>query len=306
MDWLNDRRYGLSITCFISYKKYLFYVADSLYNAFVMAKQGYRPILCFLQALAAVTACDHTSNMGQLVIRGDSGLTQNQSLDASMNALEPDAMNISQDAMTGVDAADAGHQSSAGQFGDSCRDQSDCETGICLQSGYALELGLICSQACTDLSDCPNNWYCRVKGEQRDICIFGVTSREMAEKPTLTIMSQGNFQSGDIPEASLRAEQLIMGLRRDGWQVDTIEDALNRTDDGVRFLDIIHRPSGNKYTQLKLYMGDTEVGYLYVEASLIMVAYIGDGDINDCTAFEAVDLLRDEGQEPSASYCFPM
>jgi len=205
---------------------------------------------------------------------------------------------------TGI-GLDAGMQTALRQVGEPCTSASDCVSNICLRSGHAEEIGLVCSRLCMSNTECPSDWACRLKGETDNLCIFGVTSQEMASKPTLSIVFERRYNTGELQDGTLHAQQLIAGLQRDGWTVNDAASAIAMTDDGVRVYNITHQSSGDRYTHLRLYMGDTEVGYLYHEGTTTMVAYVSDQDINACIVYEAVDVLHYPNATATQNYCFP-
>jgi len=127
----------------------------------------------------------------------------------------------------------------------------------------------------------------------------------MAMRSTLEIVRTASYVAGQLQDTDLAAQQIVEGFRRDSWPVSGIDEALGHTDDGARFYRITHTPSAAVYTQVKMYFGDTEVGYLYVEGTLNMVAYISDGDLRDCQVFEAVDDVLPPPSMSTQTYCFP-
>ena len=191
-----------------------------------------------------------------------------------------------------------------GDFGDICGHRSDCESGICLRAAYSQETAWRCSRRCMRQSDCLSNWSCRARRRTANQCIFGVTSNEMAMLSSLQISPVGSYVAGQLVATDLAARQLMESFRREMISVSNVDEALNYTDDGLDLFTIVHTASGNRFTHLKFYLGDTEVGYLFLEGGIKLRAFISDGDVRDCQAFEAVDDFLGVGGM-SEEYCFP-
>ncbi len=65
--------------------------------------------------------------------------------------------------------------------------------------------------------------------------------------------------------------------------VSTLADVWEYVDyDGV-FEHGVVEPGGDRFTWVRWYVGDTEVGYIYFEGTLQLAAIVGDGDIHHCT-----------------------
>jgi len=114
-------------------------------------------------------------------------------------------------------------------------------------------------------------------------CVFGQVSRDLADAEHLTRTQVGQYEAfAELPE--LVGQQMWEGVEQDGWGwfADLPELWDNVDDDGVYETQVVDQATGAAYTWLRWYAGDTEVGYLFVEGTLELVAKIGDGDIYDC------------------------
>ena len=114
-------------------------------------------------------------------------------------------------------------------------------------------------------------------------CIFGNTTMQLREAEHLLQLQVGRYESfGELP--ALTGQQMWTGVEEDGWGwFDNLEELWESVDqDGVYETRITDPSTGSDYTWLRWYAGDTEVGYLFVEGSLDLVAKVGDGDIYDC------------------------
>jgi len=116
-------------------------------------------------------------------------------------------------------------------------------------------------------------------------CLFGWTSQHLENAPHLLVAETGRFATAAaVPP--LLGQQLVRGIERDGWApgVSTVEQVFNYIDpDGLYVNSVINSLTGDRFTWAKFYAGDTEVGYLYREGSMNMVAIVSDGDVINCT-----------------------
>jgi len=140
----------------------------------------------------------------------------------------------------------------------------------------AYEVAVECGSGSTspDLSPDPS-----VYGD----CLFGWTSSDLESAPHLQIAQTGLYQDvSSVP--ALVSQQLVQGVQQDGWaSVATIEDVFEYVDpDGVYASVVLDSIHGDRFTWLRFYAGDTEVGYLFLEGTLEQVALVSDGDINRC------------------------
>ena len=123
---------------------------------------------------------------------------------------------------------------------------------------------------------CPEREY--VEG-----CVFGETTGMIRALAHLEIVEVARLRApGDL--SPLQGRQLVHGVGCEGFFMpQTVEEAFELTDDGVRVLQIQRLDTGARFDWLRVYMGDTEVGYIYFEGTLQLAAIVGDGDIHHCT-----------------------
>jgi len=115
-------------------------------------------------------------------------------------------------------------------------------------------------------------------------CIFGAGTRAMESLGYLSYGAGGGPDHGDSAYG-LEAEQILAGMTAAGYEhLDTVEDAINATDDGLRFNEAYDPATGESYLHLEWYGGDNEVGAIFRAGTTEIVALIGDGDIYQCTA----------------------
>jgi len=114
-------------------------------------------------------------------------------------------------------------------------------------------------------------------------CLFGWLSRDIEAAPHLESQLVAQYTSAATTPALLGA-QMVQGVRDEGWaDVATVQDVFEYVDDdGVYEYSIVHASTGEHFTWLKWYAGDTEVGYIFRQGTLNQLAIIGDGDIHDC------------------------
>jgi hypothetical protein len=116
-------------------------------------------------------------------------------------------------------------------------------------------------------------------------CLFGWLSQHLKNAPHLMVTETGRFASAAaVPP--LLGQQLVQGIELDGWApgVSTLEQVFNYIDpDGLYVNSVLDALTGDRYTWVKFYAGDTEVGYLYPVGSLDLVAVVSDGDVINCT-----------------------
>jgi len=116
-------------------------------------------------------------------------------------------------------------------------------------------------------------------------CLFGWTSQHLKNAPHLLVAETGRFATAAaVPP--LLGQQLVQGIERDGWApgVSTVEQVFNYIDpDGLYLNSVLNSLNGDRFTWAKFYAGDTEVGYLYREGTMDMVAIVSDGDVINCT-----------------------
>ena len=111
-------------------------------------------------------------------------------------------------------------------------------------------------------------------------CIFGNTTMQLREAEHLLQLQVGRYEFfGELP--ALTGQQMWVGVEEDGWGwfADLVELWDSVDQGGVYETRITDPSTGSDYTWLRWYVGDTEVGYLFVEGSLELVAKVGDGDI---------------------------
>ena len=116
-----------------------------------------------------------------------------------------------------------------------------------------------------------------------DPCLFGRTTRILESQPFLSVTLEARHRTMETVSA-LEGEQLLFGFLCDEiFSPDSPEAAFDLLDmDGLRIFRVIHTETDDVYTWLKFYMGDTEVGYIYAESTMTMVAIVSDQDIYRC------------------------
>ncbi len=116
-------------------------------------------------------------------------------------------------------------------------------------------------------------------GSASIVGLLGEDTIQMAASPHLSIKEAGRFQGpGSLP--ALHQTQLIEGLNAEGWGVSTIGEAFDMIDEGeVVVQTITVKETGQVFTHLKRYMGDTEVGYIYEAGAMSRVAIVSDQEI---------------------------
>ena len=109
--------------------------------------------------------------------------------------------------------------------------------------------------------------------------VLGEDTQQMAASPHLSIQETGRFEGpGALP--ALHQEQLLAGLNAEGWGLSTIAEAFDMIDEGeVAVQAITVKDTGQIFTHLELYMGDTEVGYIYDVGTMNRVAIVSDQEI---------------------------
>ncbi len=114
-------------------------------------------------------------------------------------------------------------------------------------------------------------------------CLFGWTSSDMDSAPHLQIAQIGQYLEASLVPP-LVAQQLVQGIQQDGWaSVSTIDDIFEFVDpDGVYVRSVLDSLSGDRFTWLRFFAGDTEVGYIFREGGLEQAALVSDGDVNEC------------------------
>ena len=114
-------------------------------------------------------------------------------------------------------------------------------------------------------------------------CLFGWLSRDIEAAPHLESQLDAEYTSAATTPA-LVGSQMVQGVRDEGWAVvETVDDVFEYVDDdGVYVYSIVRSATDERFTWVKWYAGDTEVGYIFREGTLEQVAIIGDGDIHDC------------------------
>jgi len=115
-------------------------------------------------------------------------------------------------------------------------------------------------------------------------CLFGWFSRDIEVAPHLQSQLQGQYATVEsVPE--LLGAQMVEGITQEGWaDVSNVRDAFEYVDDdGVYEYSVVLTTTGERFTWIKWYVGDTEVGYIFREGTFDLVAIVGDGDVHDCT-----------------------
>ena len=114
-------------------------------------------------------------------------------------------------------------------------------------------------------------------------CLFGWTSSDMEAAPHLEIVQTAQYLEASLVPP-LVAQQLVQGIQQDGWaSVSTIDDIFEFVDpDGVYVRSVLDLMSGDRFTWLRFFAGDTEVGYIFHEGGLEQAALVSDGDVNEC------------------------
>ena len=114
-------------------------------------------------------------------------------------------------------------------------------------------------------------------------CVFGQTSQALRRSGAVEIREVATHTT-DATMDELTGRQLVYGYQCEGiFAPASPAEAVALTDDGVYILEITVRASGERYTWLRLYMGDTEVGYIYQQGTLTLSARVSDQEIVACT-----------------------
>jgi len=92
-----------------------------------------------------------------------------------------------------------------------------------------------------------------------------------------------------IDLSPLQGAQLLHGFGCEGlFMPDTVEAAFELVDEGeVRVLVMERLDTGERFDWLRVFMGDTEVGYIFQQGTLELAAYVSDQDIVGCTELRA-------------------
>ena len=77
---------------------------------------------------------------------------------------------------------------------------------------------------------------------------------------------------------------MVYGFGCEGlFEPATAEEALGLIDEqGLAMWRVENLATGQQFTWLRYFMGDTEVGHIFAENSLTLVARINDGDVVEC------------------------
>jgi len=114
-------------------------------------------------------------------------------------------------------------------------------------------------------------------------CVFGVTSRQLRQSSALEVTEITTHATSQTMD-EITGLQLVYGYGcEDIFTPQTPDEAVALTDDGVTVLRVLILATGGSYTWLRLYMGDTEVGYIFEEGTLTLAARISDQDVVACT-----------------------
>ena len=114
-------------------------------------------------------------------------------------------------------------------------------------------------------------------------CLFGESTHELNKATHLKVDIDAQYEElKQLP--SLVQKQIVLGIQKDGWaDVKNIEEAFEYIDsEGVYANTVVEKATAKTYTWLQWYSGDTEIGYIFDEGTLNIVAMIGDGDIYGC------------------------
>ncbi len=113
-------------------------------------------------------------------------------------------------------------------------------------------------------------------GAKSIVELLGADTIEMDASPHISIQEKGRFQGPKGLDA-LHQEQLLAGMNAEGWGLSTIAEAFEMIDEGqVIVQSLTVNDSAQVFTHLKLYMGDTEVGYIYEAGTMNRVAIVSD------------------------------
>jgi len=125
----------------------------------------------------------------------------------------------------------------------------------------------------------------RVYGEN---CAFGDTSRQTREVDHLNVMEITRVRRAD-GLTRLQGAQLLQGFACDGIVMPaTVPAAFDLIDENeVRVLVIERLDTGARFDWIRVFMGDTEVGFIFAQNTLDLVAYVSDGDLLGCTELRA-------------------
>ncbi len=115
-------------------------------------------------------------------------------------------------------------------------------------------------------------------------CLFGWTSSHLESAPHLLVDEVARYEDASlVPE--LLGQQLVQSIREDGWaSPETVDDVFEYVDpDGLYLQTVLETIAGSRFTWLRFYAGDTEVGYIYREGGGDQVALVSDGDVYGCS-----------------------
>jgi len=114
-------------------------------------------------------------------------------------------------------------------------------------------------------------------------CVFGMSARALVNDGQVSVM-EGVTVVDVIALGDLAQRQLLFGFQCEGlFEPADARDALALSDDGVTILTIRRVNPIQLYTWLRFYMGDTEIGYIYRQNTLELVARISDQEVTACT-----------------------
>jgi hypothetical protein len=116
-----------------------------------------------------------------------------------------------------------------------------------------------------------------------DDCIFGDRSSDIHASELLSVRLVANYSNASqLPD--LVAQQFVKAMiEEDLDDIESAEDGFVFVDDNITHYELTTLYNGTKTTWLHWWSGDTEVGYLFAEGTLDIVAVVSDGDIQDCT-----------------------
>jgi hypothetical protein len=113
-------------------------------------------------------------------------------------------------------------------------------------------------------------------------CLFGATSRALQADQRLQVIP-GIQHRRIATMGPLEQNQLVHGFACEGvFAPATAEAALRLVDDGVQVYTVRRVNPDGLFTWFRFYMGDTEVGYLFRQGTMALVAIVSDQDIVNC------------------------
>jgi hypothetical protein len=116
-----------------------------------------------------------------------------------------------------------------------------------------------------------------------DKCLFGDSSADIHGSALLSVRLVANYSTAEALPSWVEQQFVKAMQAEDLDEITNAEEAFVYVDDNITHYELTALHDSKKTTWLHWWAGDTEVGYLFVESSLEIVAVVSDGDIHDCT-----------------------